>query len=85
MMMVVMVVVVVMMMVTTGAVEELSELHATVTRFGAPRIVRPQIRSRVRNRIEKIAVTQRYCKLIRLRRHNSVGRAEGRKRGSYAE
>ena len=60
MIMVVMVVMMMMVMVVvmmTGAVEELSELHVTFTRFGAPRIVRPQICRRVQNWIEKIAVT----------------------------
>ena len=57
MMVMMMMVVVVVLVMMTGAVEELSELHVTFTRFGAPRIVRPQICRRVQNWIEKIAVT----------------------------
>jgi len=56
-MIMVVMIVIVMMVMMTGAVEKLSELHATFTRFGAPRIVRPQIRRCVRNGIEKISVT----------------------------
>jgi hypothetical protein len=74
------VVVVMMVMVVV-----LSELHAAVGRFGAPRIVRLQGDLRVRNRIEKIPVSCRGPKLIRLRRYGSVGGGKGRKCGGRAE
>ncbi|HEY2534603.1 MAG TPA: hypothetical protein VGJ20_42960 [Xanthobacteraceae bacterium] len=45
------------MVMTVAIVKVLSEQHATVARFGAPRIVRLQSGRRVWNRIEKIPVT----------------------------
>ena len=68
-----------MVMVRTG---ELSEPDTAVFRFCAPRIVRLQGDRRARNRIEKLSVTGRSCKLIRLR---SVAAGEGRNRRGCAE
>jgi hypothetical protein len=81
----IMMVMVMMVVMVTGAVEELSELHAIFTRFGAPCIVCPQNRRRVRNGVKKIAVTRRWRKFIRLRRHSSISRGKGRKCRGCAE